>query len=64
MTSFFATLKVTLDRSLSVDHTATETAMECFQIHMDLKLQWNVFQCFYLLRVLFSFDQSIYSCFR
>ena len=46
--TIFATPKVTLDRNFLVDQTAMENAMDCFYIHLDLKLLWNVFKAFYL----------------
>ena len=46
---FFTTLKATLDRNLSVDHSAMEAAMESFQINLYLKLPWNVFKCLFII---------------
>ena len=45
----FTTLKATLDRNLSVDHSAMEAAMESFQINLYLKLPWNVFKCLFII---------------
>ena len=57
----FTTLRATLDRNLSVDQMAMEIAVKCFCIHLDLKLQWNVFKFFYLLFVFSICGQCIYN---